>query len=273
MSSKSSNNLLDRIADGIWSILLSRFEKKLVRCHGYRDKSIARWKRQTGLSWPTANKVLENLEVFDSRRIRELIRAAVEKHSDMFTPGGFYITSFGPIGKSGGVVFYDFSHATKISRETIEPWQIAELPPDSRIIFVDDLVGTGKQSVDYIQKRLNSFLSPSHRPCLFSICATTAGIQHVRDNSVFDVLCAFELHERDFNHYEDANTTFSQAEKALFRKINQQLGQNAFDQGLLVAFHHSTPNNTMPFIWKDGYKYENEAGEKDSWFALLPRSY
>src|ERR1017187_8696709 len=223
MSSKNSNNLLQRIADSIWGILLSRFEKKLVRCHGYRDKSIAKWKRQTGLSWMTTNKVLDSLEVFDSRRIRELIRTAVEEHSDIFTPGSFYITSFGPIGKSGGVVFYDFSHATKISRETIELWQITELPPDSRIIFVDDLVGTGRQSVEYIQTRLNPVLSPSHRPCLFSICATPAGIQHVRDNSVFDVLCAFELHEHEFNHYQETNKIFSQAEKDKFRKLNQQI--------------------------------------------------
>jgi hypothetical protein len=252
---------------------LSRFEKKLIRCHGYRDGSVAKWKRQTGLSWATTNKVLKKLEVFDSRRIRDLIRITVEKHSEMFAPGSFYITSFGPAGKSGGVVFYDFAHATKISRETIEPWQIAELPAGSRIIFVDDLVGTGRQSVEYIQKRLNPFLASSHRPCLFSICATPAGIQHVRDNSVFDVLCALELHEHEFNHYQDANKYFNEVEKNSFRKLNKKLGQNAFDQGLLVAFHHSTPNNTMPFLWKDGYKYLNDAGEKDSWFALLPRSY
>ncbi|MGA9449730.1 MAG: hypothetical protein WBW41_00135, partial [Verrucomicrobiia bacterium] len=98
--------------------------------------------------------------------------------------------------------------------------------------------------MDYIQKRLNPFLSPSHRPCLFSICATSAGIQHVRNNSVFDVLCAFELHELEFNHYHENNRNFNSNEKNALLKLNQQLGQNAFDQGLLVAFHHSTPNNT-----------------------------
>jgi hypothetical protein len=201
------------------------------------------------------NKVLNKLEVFDGQRIRDLIRVAVENNSRLFTAGSFYITSFGPIGKSGGVVFYDFAHATKISREKIEPWQIGGLPSNSRIIFVDDLIGTGKQSVDYIHKKLNSFLSPSHRPCLFSICGTPAGMQHVRENSVFDVLCAFELHEREFNFYQENNQSFSLAEKDSFRKINQRLGQNNFDQGLLVAFHHSTPNNTMPFIWKDKFPY------------------
>ena len=237
MSWKNSNNFLHRISDCIWGVLLSRFEKKLVRCNGYRDNSIAKWKRQAGLSWTTTNKVLNRLEVFDSRRIRDLIRSAVDNHSEIFTPGNFYITSFGPAGKSGGVVFYDFAHATKISRETIDPWQIAELPAGSRIIFVDDLVGTGRQSVEYIQTRLNPFLSSSHKPCLFSICATPAGIQHVRDNSVFDVLCALELHEHEFNHYQETNKYFSETEKNVFRKLNKQLGQNSFDQGLLVAFH------------------------------------
>lgn len=90
---------------------------------------------------------------------------------------------------------------------------------------------------------------------------------------MFDVLCAFELHELEFNHYHENNRNFNSNEKNALLKLNQQLGQNAFDQGLLVAFHHSTPNNTMPFIWKDGFKYVNENGQQDFWFALLPRSY
>lgn len=274
MSSTNSTNYFQRVVDCIYGILFpaSRFEKKLLRCHGYRDNSIARWKQQTGFSWSTTNKILENLQVFDSQRIRELIRVAVEKRSDVFAPGQFFITSFGPLGKSGGVVFYDFFHATRISRETIEPWQIAGLPANSRIIFVDDLIGTGTQSLDYIQTRLSPMLSASHRPCIFSICATPDGIRHIRDNSVFDVLCALELDGKDFNHYHQDNCVFNPREKDNFRSLNQRLGQNAFDLGLLVAFHHSTPNNTMPFVWKDGFRYEKD-GQRKSWFALLPRSF
>src|ERR1035438_8011491 len=181
MSSKSSNSFLQRVADCIYGIVFpaGRFEGKLFRCQNYRPKSVDKWRCQAGLSWAAANKFLENPHVFDGQRIWDLIRTAVNNRADVFAPGSFYITSFGPLGKSGCNVLYDFSHAMNVSRATVETWGIAELPAHSRIIFVDDLIGTGTQSLGYIQPRLSSLLSPSHKPCLFSICGTSTGIKNV----------------------------------------------------------------------------------------------
>jgi hypothetical protein len=82
-----------------------------------------------------------------------------------------------------------------------------------------------------------------------------------------------ELGDQEFNHYDESNRVFTAAEKERFQKLNHQLGQNAFDMGMLVTFYYSTPNNTMPFIWKDGFKYWDVDGRKGAWFALLPRKF
>jgi len=126
--------------------------------------------------------------------------------------------------------------------------------------------------LDYINTRINPLLSNSHKPLLFSICGTPNGIKNVRENSQFEVLCALELEDIKYNHYDIANGTFNSIEKERIQRLNQQLGTNRFDLGLLVSFHHATPNNTMPFIWKDGFKYISD-GKESSWFALLPRSF
>jgi hypothetical protein len=269
MSSTSLNNLLQRLAERLLGIFFpaTRYESKLLRCQCYRPKTIARWKQQTDFTWETTNKILEHLHVFDGPRIRQLIFDAVKSRPDIF------ITSFGQSAKSGEVIFYEFRQATKFTRELIEPWKIAGLPPESRIIFVDDLVGTGTQSLDFIQNRLNPMLSPSHRPCLFSVCGTTAGINNVKENSAFEVVCALELNDKDFNHLAPGNRTFTEIEKQKLKSLNNRFGKNAFEIGLLVTFYYSTPNNTMPFLWKEGYSFKNENAGKDSWFALLPRKY
>jgi hypothetical protein len=62
-------------------------------------------------------------------------------------------------------------------------------------------------------------------------------------------------------------------EKEKLKELNALLGRNEFDIGLLIAFYYGTPNNTMPFIWKNGFKYTDKKGCNDTWFALLPRKY
>lgn len=275
MSSKNLNNFCQKIADSIYHLVcpVSRFEEKLLRSQRYRPKTVKRWSRQRGLSWATTNKILQNLEILDSHKIRDLIRDAVQKNPDIFLDEHCYITRFGEPGKSGDVIFYEFCHATGESNFKLidEPWKVAGLPSKSRIVFVDDLIGTGSQSVEYINRKLSSLFASSHRPCLFSVCATPTGIETVKQHSTFEVICAMELEEVVFNHYNEHNTAFTRTERESLHDLNERLGQNFFVMGLLVAFYYSSPDNTMPLIWRDRIQYKDADGRENSWFALLPR--
>jgi hypothetical protein len=69
---------------------------------------------------------------------------------------------------------------------------------------------------------------------------------------------------------------FDQKEKAQLKCINGkliQVGSAKYDKGLLLAFYYAVPNNTMPIIWKEGQKYNDNSGNTRNWFALLPRKY
>lgn len=172
-------------------------------------------------------------------------------------------------------VFYDFRHTADFEKKfrIVDSSKISDIPSKSRIVFVDDLIGTGRQSAEYIEKRLFKLLSPSHRPCLFSICGTPSGIKYVTEKSGFDVICACELKEEVYDHFHPSNQCFTDSEKGKMKFLNSLLGKNDYEIGLLIAFYYGTPNNTMPFIWKDGWKYTRVDGDKDNWFALLPRKF
>lgn len=267
---------VERVVDFIHRLFWfpKQFELKFQRCQGFSPERIKLWKAKSRISCSFANKILNEIEVIDGVAIRQLILSKVLDRRDIFEDENLYITSFGESAKSGDVVFYDFRHTSDFDKrfKHIDSINILDVPSKSRVVFVDDLVGTGRQSVEFIQKKLLKLLSPSHRPCLFSVCGTISGINRVKETG-FEVVCAKELREEEHDFFHSSNETFSCFEKDALKALNAALGRNEFDIGLLIAFYYGTPNNTMPFIWKEGFEYTNVDGQRDRWFALLPRKY
>lgn len=249
-------------------------ERKLMRYQGYRHNSIIRWKRQNGLGWKTNFKILRSLDIFDSAKIKKTISEIVDNNASLFSTSNLFVTSFGSEGKSGGIICYEFRHTRLVNNNVfVKSSEIVKLPPNSTIIFVDDLVGTGTQALDYIDNKLNLLLSPSHRAILLTICATTDGIKKIRDNSNFEVLTGVTLQEEQHQYYSTKCNYFNNVEKKAINELNSKLKDSVkddYDIGLLIAFYYSVPNNTMPIIWKDNYKYLTKNGTS-TWFALLPR--
>lgn len=251
----------------------TKFDSKLIKYQAYRPGTIITWKKQMPLSWATIKKILFELKIYDSPQIRSILRSLVSNNSALFNQHDCYITNFGEKGKSGDLVLYELTHAMPhLRNKVIEPWEIAGLPANSTIVFVDDLIGTGRQSFDYITETLNRFLNASHKTYLLCLCATTDGHSRVVENTSFDVISA----ETPKQYLIDGASTFIENEKAQLTNLNAFLStetSNDFNMGLLIAFYYGVPNNTMPIVWKDKFKYINHMGKRKEWFALLPRSY
>jgi hypothetical protein len=259
-----------------WLIISSRgIEAKFAKYSGYRCKSYLTWSNQLELSWFTIRRLFKLIKVVDSREIRTQLRYLVEKHSVLFNSSNCFITNFGSYGKSGNIILYEMQHLNIIpSNRIIEPWKIPELPSDAIIVFVDDLIGTGKQSYEYITEQLNLILNPSHKPFLLCLFATQDGLDRITANTNFNVLCENIL-DCNCQYYNEACSIFTKKEKQTLHRINECLHSEKsayYDKGLLIAFHYAIPNNTMPIVWKDGCEYMRN-GIKREWFALLPRRY
>jgi hypothetical protein len=268
-------NLVDQILY-FW-FRANKLEAKFHRCQNYREQSIIRWKKQSKLSWKTTMKILENLEIFDGMKVREIVSRIVKNNIHIFSRKNCYITAFGKEGKSGGVICYDVLHTGIIKEENFKRgWDIPSLPPNSTIVFVEDLIGTGTQSVKYINQTINPFLNASFEAILLTVCATSDGIDNVVENTNFSVLTGIVLEEENYQVYSPKNNIFTLEEKNLIRNLNNKLlnpTKEDYDCGVLVAFYYGIPNSTLPILWKEGYPYINDEGIKEKWFALLPRRF
>lgn len=251
------------------------YENKFSVCQSYRPNSIQTWANQLDLETETITKIIENLQIITARDIRNILRELVAKHSSIFQHPNTYITSFGGRGKSGDLILYEFRHTFEnFTDKIIDSWEIPTLESGSIIIFLDDLIGTGKQSCEYINDRLNMLLTSHHEAYLICLFATPTGMDSVIQNTNFNVICGQSLCEQDYQFCSDECHVFEGSEKEKILKINNYLRSRAdFNNGLLIAFYYAIPNNTMPIIWKEGFLYTDDSGNEKKWYALLPRKY
>jgi len=252
-------------------------EEKLREYHGYVNNSVGKWKTQLNISEKSIGKILNYLEIFNSRKIRTILRGVVKQNKKLIESDNCYIFKFGPVGKSGEILAYEFFHTFRSYKHKLkEIWEIPQLPENSKIVFIDDLVGTGTQSVKQL-KKLSQMLNPSHSGYLLCLCATPQGIKKIKENTTISVISGVILKEKTHQHLNDKCNNFDSTEKDFLRDLNARLqdpcrGYYA-NLGLLLAFYFTVPNNTLPFIWKDKADYLKPSGAKRKWQALLPREY
>lgn len=247
---------------------LDAYEVKLSKYSGYKRDSIIDWKEQSNISWKTVIKILSELKIYNEIEIRDAYRQLVLTHRDLFYSENTFIVPFGKTGKSGDKLLYDFRRAIPdLENKIIEKYEIVE-KKNSNLIFLDDIIGTGSQASTYITGSIQQLLTTSNTNYLLTIFATPQGVFEVQQTG-FRVL-THELLEEKFNYYlDDICTVFLFEEKKLLSELNYKLisRKNRYHLGLLISFHYSTPDNTMPIIWKNQLQSDNK------WNALLPRDF
>lgn len=150
-----------------------------------------------------------------------------------------------------------------------------------RVVFIDDLCGSGKQAVDYsrgIVRDLKAVAARtnSHVECvLLVLFGTQRGLALVRQKAEFDDVRA--VNELDDTHmtYGPMSRVFRNApvgiSKEHSKQMAEQYGKELFPRGalgyrasqLLLGFHHNVPNNTLPIIWS--------SNRKMGWKPAFPR--
>ena len=254
----------------LYIIVLRKFEITLLKYQGYKLKRILNWINNLNLPLLVKIKILKNLDFYDAERIREIITQYINNNERLFTADNVYITYFGDSGGSGSKILYELCHSKiKNKLNIIESWKISNLPEKCKIIFVDDIIGTGKQSTKFINEKLNLMINPSQQIILFTLLATSDGINFVEENTNAIIHTAIKLIDEHHNHYSEKCIKWTKTERDKIISLNNLFRKEYdYDKGLLIAFYYSVPNNTMPIIWKEGYKINN-----NPWIALLPRKY
>ena len=148
----------------------------------------------------------------------------------------------------------------------------------SRIVFFDDIVGSGTQARQYLSKELKRIRAgdPNFEFSFLALFATTEGLERLNTPELFDgrATCLFELDSsfRAFSgnarYFADSPSWFNAMG---FQSMARQYGASLQprlpvgykDGQLLLAFAHNTPDNTLPIFW--------DQGTQTQWHPIFPR--
>lgn len=153
------------------------------------------------------------------------------------------------------------------------------------VVVVDDFIGTGKSLSDNIKRFVATnrqiLTDRSANVTVVVLCATKNGERQLRDTLVHitaetgvkvDLRVCEPLLDKHFAFSDKGSIWDSVDEQSEARSLCLELGARlqkntplGFDgQGLLVVFHNTVPNNTLPII------HDSKSG-KDGWRALFVR--
>jgi hypothetical protein len=147
-----------------------------------------------------------------------------------------------------------------------------------RLVFIDDLCGSGVQAEAYASSLLAELKHkrPDIHVAYYLLFATSVGLSKIKTEIPFDdVNCVVELDDTfkcfsPMSRYFSAtptivNVSFSET---MCRKYGQRLYPQdplgGGDSQLMIGFSHNTPDNSLPIFWSSG-----AAGE--SWVPMFKR--
>jgi hypothetical protein len=148
----------------------------------------------------------------------------------------------------------------------------------NRIVFFDDIVGSGTQARQYLSEELKRIRAgdPNFELSFLALFATTEGLERLNAPELFDgrATCLFELDASykvfsgDARYFADSPDWFNTKNfQALARQYGSRLQPHmpvGFKDGqLLLAFAHNTPDNTLPIFWDQGVRM--------AWHPIFPR--
>ena len=136
--------------------------------------------------------------------------------------------------------------------------------PATRIVFIDDLCGSGSQAVRYGKRGVATAREMVGQSCecicLF-LFATEVGIAKVYAAGVFDSVQAVSILDASYRTYDVKSRIFRRPPPYISRETSRLVAEGygmeiypggplGWDDGqLLIGFHHNTPNNTLPILW------------------------
>lgn len=150
-------------------------------------------------------------------------------------------------------------------------------PSVRRLVFFDDLVGSGTQIRDYLSKHLEEIrhIDPDLELRCVVLFATTEGRKTLRElfgdkfSVVFDLDETFRCFGTKSRYFEKAPPWLSKQEAVALaehygKKIAPKMPLGFRNGQLLLAFAHNTPDNTLPIFWVDG-------SQPQTWHAAFKR--
>ena len=168
----------------------------------------------------------------------------------------WYLSMGGP-AKSGGLVAYFYRTLNQISSDRFLSYMAVgeQVRAGDPVVMLDDLLASGHQALSEWKRDGNLF--HGHPTFLATLVSCETGRTFVEERSELESISALHLNRSD-EPLASTSTLFpDMAERDRLRNILEKYGRalsptnplGYSGSGLLLAFEHSTPDNSLPIFW------------------------
>jgi hypothetical protein len=189
--------------------------------------------------------------------------------------GAFERAWYVPVGaaaKSGGLVAYQFRTLNRIPANRFLSYADIEkhVADGDPIVLLDDLLATGHQTIAEWNALRNKTRLPEGSPMLWAtLVSCEAGRTHIAERTPLESISVLALSREDEPMGARSALFPDAAERDRVRTIVERYGAMLAPTtplgygglGLLLAFEHSTPDNSPPIFW----------GSTNGWRPLLEK--
>ena len=232
-------------------------------CHAPTTQDLKRWLARFEIKdHAVAASVLDSIELMTELALLDGYRNALSRipgwhSSGKQRTGRWVFAGYGPPAKSGASMLGKFRKANRMTSTTyqnmfVDALQIPALglTGADTIVFVDDFSGSGAQAVQF-WATTEELIGSDADAFLVLGAATATAIARIERETRLKVIAA-KILEDDQNIFSDTSDHFSARERTRILHYctiaDKKAPKGYGDCGLLFAFNHTTPNNTIPII-------------------------
>lgn len=177
-----------------------------------------------------------------------------------------------PPTKSGPSVARLYRRCLKISDSNmIWPWQIESALADGvdKIVFIDDVVGSGQQFQEFLKKHMPASYSEEIKFCYIPIIAHVDGLDNIKIKYPEISICPVEIADKESNFFMRNGTKEIHDLKELYERVSEKLLNKRLNKGMCfgyqnlsmtISFSHATPNATLPLYWYESSTFSPLVG-------------
>ena len=204
-------------------------------------------------------KILENIQYYPGRQIRQMANSLVSmvyRNLGNLAKGKIYFVPVGGLGGGSAVLARALHDNTAIPKGRIKHMiEIEPIPPDDiqAIVFVDDFSGTGDTLLKW-WLTVEPLVLPKDVKVVVGLLVMNQRARSKIETFARALLSVTELTD-EHNVLSQFSSAFQQAEKESLRSYCASTGcsheyvEGYGGCGLLVAFKHLCPNNSLPILW------------------------
>jgi hypothetical protein len=259
-SPKPRNTAIDAVRLSQWRDNFSGYVPKTVT-----EARITAWLRQfSETDKDLAARVLDTLEFYSGEYVGDALRKALRAlpgwHKDANRRKGKwrFVEASQASGTSAGVMLHRFRVANGLDSGQhnalfITPSHLTDerLGPDDTLVYMDDVIGSGKQMCDGWNDFLGELSAGAGKMYYLVIAAFKTGRDKVHSETDLEVRASHLLGER-YNFFAPECPHFSPEEKeqllSYCKRAWKKNPKGIGECGLGVVFFHRCPNVTIPVL-------------------------